>query len=52
MRGNKLVGDLLLKEGFLEDITSFIIYYMELGLVSRSCECVKEFWDPFVYACA
>ena len=52
MRGNKLVGDLLLQEGLLEDITSFIIYYMELGLVSISCECVKDFLDPFVDACA
>ena len=52
MRGNKLVGDLLLEEGLLEEVTSFIIYYMELGLVSSSCECVKEFLDPFVDACA
>ena len=48
MRGNKLVGDILLKEGILEDITSFIIHYMELGHVSSSCECVKDFLDPFV----
>ena len=52
MRGNKLVGDILLKEGLLEEITSFIIYYMELGLVSSSCECVKEVLDPFLDACA
>ena len=47
MRRNKLVGYLFLKEGLLEEITGFIIYYMELGLVSSSCECVKEFLDPF-----
>ena len=52
IQGNKLVGDLSLKEGLLEEITSFIIYYMELGLVSSSCEYVKEFLDPFVDACA
>ena len=52
MRGNKLVGDPLLEEGLLEEVTSFIIYYMELGLVSISCECVKDFLDPFVDACA
>ena len=48
MGGNKLVGDLLLKESILEYITSFIIHYMELGHVSSSCECVKDFLDPFV----
>ena len=47
-----LVGDILLKEGLLEKITSFIIYYMELGLMSSSCEYVKEFLDLFFYACA
>ena len=52
MRGNKLVGDILLKEGLLEEITSFIIYYMDFGLVSSSCECVKEFLETFVDACA
>ena len=52
MRGNKLVGDLLLKEGIIEDIKSFIIHYMKLGIVSSSSECVKEFLDPFVDACA
>ena len=48
MRENKLLGDLLLKEGILEDITSFIIHYMESGHVSRSCECVKDFWTPLL----
>ena len=52
MRGNKLVGYILLKEGILEDITSFIMHYMELGHVFSSCECVKEFLDPFVDVCA
>ena len=52
MRENKLVGDISLKEGLLEDITIFIIYYMELGLVSSICECVKEFFETFVDACA
>ena len=50
MWGNNLVGDLLLKDGLLENITSFIIYYMELGIVYISCDCVKEFLDPFVDA--
>ena len=49
---NKLLGDLFLRKGLLEDNTSFIIYYMEPGLVSSSCECVKEFLDPFVDVCA
>ena len=52
MRGNKLVGDILFKEGLLEEITSFAIYYMDVGLVSNSCECVKAFWEPYFYACA
>ena len=52
MRWNKLVGDIFLKEGLLEEITSFIIHYLELGLVSSSCECVKEFLEPFVDPCA
>ena len=47
-----MIGDISLKEGLLEEITSFIIYYMELGIVSSSYECVKEFLDPFVDACA
>ena len=51
MRGNKLVGYLSLTEGLLEKITSFIINYMDIGLVCSSCECVKEFLDPFVDAC-
>ena len=51
MRRHKLVEDLLIKEGILKEITRFIIYYMELGLVSTSCEFVKEFLDPFVDAC-
>ena len=50
--GNKLVIDILLKECLLEDIKSFIFQYLELGLVSRSCECIKEFLDPFVDVCA
>ena len=50
--GVKLLRGIYLKEGLLEEITSFIIYYMELGLVSSSCECVKEFLDLFVDACA
>ena len=52
MWGYKLVGDLSLKEGLLEDITSFVIYYMELGLVPSICECVKDFLDTFVNGCA
>ena len=48
MRGNKLVGDILLEEGLLEEITSFVIYYMELGLVPSSCECVKDFLAPLL----
>ena len=48
MQGNKLVGDLLLKEGIIEDVKSFIIHYMELGIVFSSCELVKEFLDSFV----
>ena len=48
MRGNNLVGDIFLKEGLLEEITSFVIYYIELGSVSTSCECVKEFLDPSI----
>ena len=51
MRGQKLVEDLLIKEGIIKEITRFIIYYMELGLVSTSCEFVKDFLDPFVDAC-
>ena len=51
MWGNKLVGDISLKGSILEDITGFVIRYMELGIVSSSWECVKEFSDPFVYAC-
>ena len=51
MRGNKLVGDLLLKEGIIEDVKSFIIHYMEFGIVYIICECYKEFLDPFVDAC-
>ena len=38
MWGDKLLRGIYLKEGLLEEITSFIIYYMELGIVSRSCE--------------
>ena len=51
MQGNKMVGYFSLMEGILEEITSFIIYYTELGLVYISCDCVKEFLDPFVDAC-
>ena len=50
--GNKLVRDLYIKEGILEKLTIFIIHYLELGIVSSSCECVKKFFDPFVDACA
>ena len=52
VRGEKLVGYLLLKEGLIEEITVFIIHYMEIGLVSRIFEYVKEFLDPFFDACA
>ena len=52
MWGNKLVGDISLKGGLLEDITGLVIRYMELGIVSSSCEYVREFFDPFVDACA
>ena len=48
MGGNNMVGYLLLKNGILEEITSFIVYYMKLGILPSSCECVKEFLDPFV----
>ena len=41
MRGDNLVGDILLKEGLLEESTSFVIHYMELEIVSSSCELVK-----------
>ena len=51
MRGGNLVGYLFLKEGLLEDITSFIICYMVLGILSSSCEFVKEFLDSFVDTC-
>ena len=50
--GDKLVEYLFLKEGLLEEITSLIIYYMGLGLVYSSCECVKEFLDHFIDVCA
>ena len=46
LRGNILVGDLLLKESLLEVIISCIIHYIELGIVTRSCDCVKEFFGP------
>ena len=52
IRGNKLVGYIFIKDGILEDITSCIIYYMDIGIIYSSCECVKEFLVPFVYACA
>ena len=52
MWGNKLLGYLLLKEDLLEDITSFIIDIMDIGHVASSCECVKDFLDSFVDACA
>ena len=51
IRGNKLLVDLFLKEGLLEEITGFITHYMDLGLVSRTCKYVKEFLKPFVDAC-
>ena len=41
MRRDNLVGDILLKEGLLEESTSFVIHYMELEIVSSSCELVK-----------
>ena len=50
--GNKLVRDLYIKEGILEELTSFIIHDLELGIVSSSCECVKDVLGPFVDACA
>ena len=52
MRGKNIVGHIFLNQDILEDITGFIIHYMELGHVSSSCECVKDFLDPFVDACA
>ena len=51
MQGNKLVGDIFLEEVIFEDITSFIIHYLDIGLVSSSCECVKDFFNPVVDAC-
>ena len=48
MWGNNMVRD----EGLFEEITSFIIHDLELGIVSRNCECVKEFLDAFVSTCA
>ena len=52
MRGNKLVGDIYLEEGLFDDITGFIIHYMDLGIMSSSCEYVNKFFYPFVDACA
>ena len=52
MQENNMIGDISIKEDILEYITSFIINFIELGLVSSSCECVKDFLDPFVDACA
>ena len=52
MWGNKLVRDIFLKEGLLEDITSIIVHDMELGRVTSRCEYVQEFWYTFLGACA
>ena len=41
MWGYMLVRYNSLKEGIIEVITSFIINYLEIGIVSSSCECVK-----------
>ena len=38
MRGNKLVRDIFLEEGIVEDITCFIVHDLELGIVTISSE--------------
>ena len=48
MRGNKVVGDISLKEGIIEEIISFIIYYMETGIVSRCLSVSRSFWTPLL----
>ena len=52
MRDNNLVRGISPKEDLLEEFKSFIIHDLELMLVSRSCECFKDFLNPFVDACA
>ena len=51
MRGNKLVGDLFLGKGLLEEITRFIVNYLDIGILTSSSECVQEFLDSFGDAC-
>ena len=38
--GNNLVRDIFLKENLLEDIKSFIVHDLELGIVTSNCEYV------------
>ena len=38
--GNNLLNDLFIREGLLEDITSFIVHDLELGIVTINCEYV------------
>ena len=45
---NKLKRDTSLEEVILEDITSFIIHNLDIEIVSRSCECVLDFFTPLL----
>ena len=38
MRGNKLVRDIFLEKGLLDDITRLIVHYLEIGIVTSSCD--------------
>ena len=47
MRGGNMVRGIFLEKGILEEITSFIVHDLEIGIVTSSCERVQEFLDTF-----
>ena len=52
MRGDKLVRDIFLEKGIIEDITSFGVHDLDIGLVTISHERVQDVLDTFIDACA
>ena len=46
--GDKLLRGIYLKEGLLEEITSFIFHYLELGIFPAVVSVSRNSWTPLL----
>ena len=46
--GRNLISGVFLSEGLLEEITSFAVHDLALGILASSCEYVQDFWTPLL----